>query len=84
MLDMAERLTSRVQLTTGRHQAYLEAVEGAFGADMNYAQPLRSLLPITASRTSLRLHQRARRTNYSVLIPHQAALATALTIWPTW
>jgi hypothetical protein len=38
MLDMAERLTSRVQLTTYRHRAYLEAFEGAFGANVDYAQ----------------------------------------------
>ena len=38
MLDVAERLTSRVQLTTDGHRAYLEAVEGAFGADVDYAQ----------------------------------------------
>ena len=38
MLDVAERLTRRVQLTTDGHRAYLEAVEGAFGADVDYAQ----------------------------------------------
>lgn len=38
MLDVAERLTGRVQLTTDGHRAYLEAVEGAFGADVDYAQ----------------------------------------------
>ena len=37
MSDLAGRLTSRVQLTTDGHKAYLEAVEGAFGADINYA-----------------------------------------------
>jgi len=30
--------TNRVQLTTDGHRAYLEAVEGAFGADVDYAQ----------------------------------------------
>lgn len=38
MLDMAERLADRVQLTTDGHRAYLEAVEAAFGADVDYAQ----------------------------------------------
>lgn len=38
MQDVAERLTNRVQLTTDGHKAYLEAVEGAFGADVDYAQ----------------------------------------------
>lgn len=38
MLDVTERLTNRVQLTTDGHGAYLEAVEGAFGADVDFAQ----------------------------------------------
>lgn len=33
MNDVAARLTNRVQLTSDGHKAYLEAVEGAFGAD---------------------------------------------------
>lgn len=37
MKDVAERLASRVQLTTDGHKPYLEAVEGAFGADVDYA-----------------------------------------------
>ncbi len=37
MQDVAGRVTSRVQLTTDGHKAYLEAVEGAFGADIDYA-----------------------------------------------
>jgi IS1 family transposase len=37
MQDVAGRLTSRVQLTTDGHKAYLSAVEGAFGADVDYA-----------------------------------------------
>jgi IS1 family transposase len=36
--DLAERLTSRVQLTTDGHKAYLEAVEDAFGAGIDFAQ----------------------------------------------
>ena len=38
MDDLRGRLASRVQLTTDGHKAYLEAVEGAFGADVDYAQ----------------------------------------------
>jgi IS1 family transposase len=38
MDDVASRLANRVQLTTDGHRAYLEAVEGAFGADVDYAQ----------------------------------------------
>jgi IS1 family transposase len=35
---MAERLATRVQLTSDGLKSYLEAVEGAFGADVDYAQ----------------------------------------------
>ncbi len=38
MDDVADRLANRVQLTTDGHAAYLEAVEGAFGAGIDYAQ----------------------------------------------
>jgi IS1 family transposase len=38
MQDVAGRLANRVQLTSDGHRAYLEAVEGAFGADVDYAQ----------------------------------------------
>jgi IS1 family transposase len=35
--DLADRLATRVQLTTDGHKVYLEAVEGAFGANVDYA-----------------------------------------------
>jgi IS1 family transposase len=38
MDDLRARLANRVQLTSDGHKAYLEAVEGAFGADIDYAQ----------------------------------------------
>lgn len=37
MYDLVGRLASRVQLTTDGHRAYLRAVEGAFGNDVDYA-----------------------------------------------
>jgi IS1 family transposase len=37
MDDLASRLANRVQLTTDGHRAYLEAVEGAFGCNIDYA-----------------------------------------------
>lgn len=37
MFDVASRLKNRVQLTTDGHRAYLEAVDSAFGADVDYA-----------------------------------------------
>ncbi len=38
MDDMKSRLANRVQLTSDGHRAYLDAVEEAFGADVDYAQ----------------------------------------------
>jgi hypothetical protein len=36
--DAASRIEGHVQITTDGHKAYLEAVEEAFGADVDYAQ----------------------------------------------
>jgi len=36
--DLASRLSNRVQLTTDGHKMYLEAVELAFGADIDFSQ----------------------------------------------
>lgn len=38
MNDVAARLSNRVQITTDGRKAYPEAIEGAFGADVDYAQ----------------------------------------------
>jgi IS1 family transposase len=35
--DLAPRLASRVQLTSDGHKPYLEAIEGVFGGDIDYA-----------------------------------------------
>lgn len=37
LFDLASRLRYRVQLTTDGHKPYLEAVEAAFGSDVDYA-----------------------------------------------
>ena len=37
MEDVAARLAGRVQLTTDGHRAYLDAVDAAFGSDVDYA-----------------------------------------------
>jgi IS1 family transposase len=47
MEDLASRFTHRVQLTTDGHRAYLEAVEGAFGADIDYAMLIKLYGEIT-------------------------------------
>jgi IS1 family transposase len=38
MTDVANRIRTRVQLTTDGHSVYLAAVEDAFGGDVDYAQ----------------------------------------------
>jgi IS1 family transposase len=42
MQDVADRLADRVQLTTDGHAPYLQAVEGAFGADVDFAMLVKS------------------------------------------
>jgi IS1 family transposase len=37
MEDVASRINSRVQITTDGYRAYVDAVEGAFGMDVDYA-----------------------------------------------
>jgi IS1 family transposase/lambda repressor-like predicted transcriptional regulator len=45
MQDLAERIANRVQLTTDGHKPYLEAVEGAFGSEIDYAMLVKSYGP---------------------------------------
>ena len=45
MHDVAYRLATRVQLTTDGHAAYLQAVEGAFGMDVDYAMLVKQYGP---------------------------------------
>jgi hypothetical protein len=49
MDDLAGRLANRVQLTSDGHKAYLEAAEGAFGADIDYAQLVKLYGPTSES-----------------------------------
>jgi IS1 family transposase len=37
MEDLALRVASRIQITTDGHRVYAQAIEGAFGADVDYA-----------------------------------------------
>ena len=41
MDDLRSRLANRVQISTDGHKAYLDAVEGAFGGDVDYAQVIK-------------------------------------------
>jgi len=54
MDDLRSRLANRVQLTTDGHKAYLEAVEGAFGGDVDYAM----LVKMYGEPTGKRGHER--------------------------
>jgi IS1 family transposase len=40
--DLAGRLANRVQITSDGHKPYLEAIEQAFGADVDYAQLIKT------------------------------------------
>ena len=46
MDGLRARLANRVQLTTDGHKAYLEAVEGAFGGNVDYAQLIKIYGPV--------------------------------------
>jgi IS1 family transposase len=45
MDDLCSRLANRVQLTSDGHKAYLDAVEGAFGGDIDYAMLIKLFGP---------------------------------------
>ena len=49
MEDLASRVTTRIQITTDGHRAYAEAVEGAFGMNVDYAMLIKlyGSVPIT-------------------------------------
>jgi len=40
--DVAQRLTNRIQLTTDGHKVYLNAVENAFGCEIDYAMLIKN------------------------------------------
>lgn len=56
--DLAGRLASRVQLTTDGHRAYLDAIDGAFGGQVDYAMLLKryGVDPEAEKRHSPALH----------------------------
>src|SRR2546428_364052 len=56
--DLAARLASRVQLTTDGHKVYLEAVEGAFGSNIDYAMLVKMYEGDSGKRAVLQLLDR--------------------------
>ena len=62
MDDLRDRLANRVQLTSDGHKAYLEAVEGAFGGDVDYAMLVKMYGAASEAQGPLqprRVHRRA-------------------------
>ncbi len=45
MTDLSERLTDRVQISSDALAAYVDAVERAFGADVDYGQEIKFYAP---------------------------------------
>ena len=62
MDDLRARLANRVQLTTDGHRAYLEAVEGAFGGDVDYAQLVKLYGALDAGKSAARRYSPAECT----------------------
>ena len=54
MKDLASRLSNRVQLTTDGHKAYLDAVDSAFGANIDYAMLIKLYAPTEPEREARR------------------------------
>ncbi len=62
MDNLRARLANRVQLTTDGHRAYLEAVEGAFGGDVDYARLMKLYGALDAGRSAARRYSPAECT----------------------
>ena len=75
MDDLRSRLANRVQLTTDGHKAYLEAVEGAFGYDVDYAPACETIRRTDRARRAMSASTAPR----SVMAPESAALRVILT-----
>lgn len=65
MDDLAPRLAHRVQLTSDGHRPYLEAVEGAFGGDIDYAMLVKHYGP-APEQSAARRYSPAECTGVSV------------------
>ena len=62
MDDLRGRLANRVQLTTDGLKAYLEAVEGAFGGDVDYAMLVKLYGSLDAGKSAARRYSPAECT----------------------
>lgn len=79
MDDLRKRLANRVQLTTDGHRAYLEAVEGAFGGDVDYAQLIKlyGSPPVEEQRRYSPAHCVGTERNIIVGNPDEADISTS-------
>jgi len=59
MKDLASRLANRVQLTTDGHRAYLDAVDAAFGSQIDYAMLVKLYGPTEPEREARRRYSPA-------------------------
>ena len=59
MQDLARRLSHRVQMTTDGHRAYLEAVDAAFGSEIDYAMLQKLYGPAEPEREARRRYSPA-------------------------
>ena len=76
MMNLAERLATRVQLTTDGLNSYLSAIEDAFGADVDYSQLIKLYGQRTAaSGATARRRASARSRNLSPAIPTRSTSA---------
>ena len=60
--DLASRLSSRIQLTTDGHRAYVDAVEDAFGPDIDFAQLIKMYGTLGQSKDDQRRYSPAECT----------------------
>ncbi len=67
MQDVASRLRNRIQLSTDGHVIYLDAVEDAFGGNVDYAmiQKLYGTAPEAETRYSPAICKGVKRASYS-------------------
>lgn len=79
MDDLRKRLANRVQLTTDGHKAYLEAVEGAFGGNVDYAQLIKlyGSPPVEGARRYSPAHCIGTERNIIVGDPEDADISTS-------
>lgn len=60
--DLASRMANRIQLTTDGHGAYIQAVEDAFGADIDYAMLVKMYGTLSQSKEDHRRYSPAECT----------------------